>query len=155
MHIKGILNFLFSMWTFYWISKTKGNCKYILAWILSLVCKKAPFAFAGLPFPYFLFDEFSIPLWFDEKSTQIVSYWMHLILDISGLSFRAQATMFRRVLKLSGLVFCYQNCSAILWEKIVLKYGFCKKYFDRNEPAYLEKNGGQNVQLVRSSFLPK
>ena len=30
--------------------------------------------------------------------------------------------------------------------KKALKYGFCKKYFDRNEPlnsADLEKNGGQ------------
>ena len=35
---------------------------------------------------------------------------------------------------------------------------FVKSYFGKNEPlisADLEKNGGQNVQLVRGSFLPK
>ena len=31
------------------------------------------------------------------------------------------------------MVFCYQNCSDLLWEKNVLKCGFCKKYFDRIE----------------------
>ena len=81
-------------------------------------------------------------------------------------SFHYPPKLFLKILNMSNLeneIFMQQE-----WY-ILLKYGFCKKYFDRNEhfcPPFFsrsvlitaliwKKMGDKSVQLVRGSFLPK